>query len=279
MSNLTVQTVLIQCQDCEMRRLVDLRWFPELFAKLISLATLAVLTTTANIFFIYIVCKTKSLVANTKVFFISLCIAHLLGSVIVIPLWIITRLAPQVATGLEVFCQVAAFVWLLMILASFYSLSAISLDRFFIISNPMRYPIKATTSKKLIAVTVLWLCCIVFACAPIMGWGQFTFQADAIPICGLNMKYSLSFTIVLTVFGFAAPLMVDIFCCARIISIAKHQSRAIDARKGSSGSTSSIGSTISSSSTTNIQPTAKFSKLKQKLNSMRLVFAGTGVYF
>lgn len=277
MSNDTV-TSLPGCLECdEMRKLTGINWFPALFAKLVSLATLAVLTTTSNIFLMYVASRTKSLVSNTKIFVVSLCLAHLLGSIIVIPLWIVTRLYPEVAQASPLFCQSASFFWILMILASFYSLSTLSLDRFFIISNPMRYPFKATTKRKLAVVACVWVICILFASAPILGWGEYKFQADAIPICGLNMKHSLSFTIFLIAAGFGLPLIVDIFCCGRIISIARRQSRCIESRKGSDGSASTTTTSSTSSVTSaSFHPVPKLSKLKQKLNSLRLVFAGTG---
>ena len=276
MNNGTVNTI-IACAECEeMKKLDGIDWYAGLFSKLVFLATLMILTSTANISLMYIASRTRSLVNNTKVFFNSLCMAHLMGSFIVIPFWIVTRLSPEMAKNTPGFCEASSFFWILMILASFYSLSALSLDRFFIISNPMRYPIKATTNKKLIVVLLLWIFCIVFAAAPILGWGEYTFQPDAVPICGLDMKFSQSFTIVLIVLGFCAPLVIDIFCCGRIISIARRQSRSIESRKGSDGSTSSTTSSRSTSSTKSIQPIPKLTKLKQKINSLRLVFAGTG---
>ena len=269
---------ILHCAECEMKRIEDTIWVPGLFAKLVSLAILAVLTTGANAFLIYIASRTKSLVSNTKVFVISLCFAHLLGSLIIIPLWIITRVYSDLAQNSPVFCQTAAFMWILMTLASFYSLSAISVDRFCIISNPMRYPVKATTPKKLFAVAAIWVSCAAFASAPEFGWGEYKFKPDAIPICGLDIRHSLSYALILLFFGFLAPLLIDIFCCARIIAIAMHQSRAIDSRKGS-GSTVSISSSMSTASSSNMQqPSVRLSKLKQKLNSLRLVFAGTGKY-
>ncbi|XP_052274326.1 histamine H2 receptor-like [Dreissena polymorpha] len=255
-------------------------WVPGLFGKLIALAILSVLTTTANILMVYITFQTKSLVSNTKVFFGSLCFAHLIGSLIVIPSWIIIRLSPNFAQESNAFCRSVSFFWILMILTSFYSLSALSLDRFFIISNPMRYPIWATTLQKLAAVAMLWIICILISAAPIIGWGEYTFMPDAIPICGLNMKDSFSFTLFLIIAGFILPLLIDILCCGRIISIARRQSRCMDLRRSSDG-TSSItsGSTESASSASSSSSTsAKMSKLKQKLNSLRLVFAGTGSF-
>lgn len=261
-----------------MKKIVEVDWFPGLFTKLVLLTIVSFLTTAANIFLMYIASRTRSIVNNTKVFFNSLCIAHLLGSIIVIPLWIVTRLSTEMATTSTAFCQTASFVTILMILTSFYSLSALSLDRYFIISDPMRYPLKSTTTRKIIVVIFLWLFCVLFASAPVLGWGEYKFQPDAIPICGLNMEYSQSFTIVLIVLGFALPLIIDIFCCGRIIAIARHQSRSIAARKGSNTSTTSASSTRSTASTKSIQPIAKLSKLKQKINSLRLVFAGTGSF-
>ncbi|KAL4235532.1 hypothetical protein ACF0H5_003929 [Mactra antiquata] len=277
MNNDTVNTIKY-CTECEEMKKIVINWWPGLFSKLFSLSTVAVLSSTANIFLMYIAGRTRSLVNNTKVFIISLCTAHLLGSIIVIPTWIITRLKPEFAMSSTVFCEVSSFFWILMILASFYSLSALSLDRYFIISNPMIYPIKATTNKKMIVVLLLWIFCIMFASSPFLGWGEYKFEPDAIPICGLNMKYSMSYTITLIVVGFSVPLMIDIFCCGRIISIARRQSRSIEARKGSDGSTSSSMSTRSTASTKSIQPLPKLSKLKQKINSLRLVFAGTGTF-
>lgn len=278
MNNVTINT-LLGCAKCEeMKKLVGFDWYPGLFSKLVLLATLAILTSTANVFLMYIASRTRSLVNNTKVFFNSLCMAHLIGSLIVIPFWIVARLSPDIAKNTPALCQAASFFWILMIMASFYSLSALSLDRYFIISNPMRYPVKATTMKKLIVVIILWLFCIIFAALPITGWGEYSFQPDAIPICGLDMKFSRSYTIVLIVLGFFAPLLIDIFCCGRIIAIARRQTRSIESRKGSDGSTASSSSVRSISSTKSIQPIPKLTKLKQKINSLRLVFAGTGSF-
>lgn len=270
--------MLLDCDECDMKKLDDSDLFPGLFTKLVLLTIVSFLTTVANVFLMYIAGRTRSIVNNTKVFFNSLCIAHMLGSIIVVPLWIVTRLSPEMAATCTWFCQIASFVMVLMILASFYSLSALSLDRYFIISDPMRYPFKSTTNKKILVVILLWMFCVLFASAPMIGWGQYKFQPDAIPICGLNMKYSQSFTIVLIALGFALPIVIDIYCCGKIIAIARRQARSIDSRKGSNSSTTSTSSTRSAASTKSIQPIAKLSKLKQKINSLRLVFAGTGSF-
>jgi len=252
-------------------------WGAGLLAKFVSLTLLAVLTTTANGVLLYVSYRTKSRIANTKVFFASLCSAHMIGSLVVTPFWIATSLRPELTQDSPLFCQSASFFWTLMILASFYSLSALSLDRYFIISNPMRYPVKATKPRKMIIVSLLWVVCILFAAAPILGWGEYKFMPDAIPLCGLNMKGSLSFTVFLIAAGFGLPIIIDIFCCGRIISIARRQYRSIDSRKSSDGSASTTST--SSSSSSDYQPHAKMSRLKQKLNSLRLVFAGTGRCF
>ena len=265
------------CKDCATNNYGKMEWLPAFILKIVFLVMLSLLTTIANTFLVYIAYKTKSLVSNTKVFVISICLAHLFGSLIIIPSWIVSRLLPEVAMEHN-FCDIVSFTWVLMILTSFYSLSAMSLDRYLIISNPMLYPFQATTKRKMGAIFCIWGACIAFAAAPIFGWGEYKFQPDAIPFCGLNMRSSLSYTAILMAFGFAVPLVIDMMACTRILAIARRQARAIEERKSSFGSLS-VHNVNPTTSKKNIQLSAKLSKLKQKLNSLRLIFAGTGKSF
>ena len=262
------------CKECTANNYGTMGWMPAFILKIVFLVMLSLLTTLANSFLIYVAYKTKSLVSNTKVFVISICVAHFFGSVIIIPSWIVSRMIPEVAKEHH-FCDIVSFTWVLMILTSFYSLSAMSLDRYFIISNPMLYPFQATTRRKGVALFCIWTACIAFALAPIFGWGEYKFQPDAIPFCGLNMRSSLSYTGILMIFGFVIPLVIDMISCTRILAIARRQSIAIEERKSSFGSLNVITVTPATSKT-NILQSAKLNKLKQKLNSLRLVFAGTG---
>ena len=263
------------CSECSAyNNYGTMGWMPAFILKIIFLVLLSLLTTLANCFLIYVAYKTKSLVSNTKVFVISISVAHFFGSVVIIPSWIVSRMIPEVAKQ-EHFCDIVSFTWVLMILTSFYSLSAMSLDRYFIISNPMLYPFQATTRRKTLTISSIWAACIAFALAPIFGWGEYKFQPDAIPFCGLNMRSSLSYTSILMVFGFVLPLVIDMVSCTRILAIARRQSIAIEDRKNSFGSLNVITVTPDSSKSTILQ-SMKLSRLKQKLNSLRLIFAGTG---
>ena len=264
------------CKDCIAHNYGNMEWMPAFILKIIFLVMLSLLTTTANSLLIYIAYKTKSLVSNTKVFVISICVAHFLGSLIIIPSWIISRLLPEIATQ-DSFCDIVSFTWVLMILTSFYSLSAMSLDRYFIISNPMLYPYQATTRRKVVCLFGIWIICIIFAVAPIIGWGEYKFQPDAIPFCGLNMRASLSYTAILMAAGIAVPLVIDMISCTRILAIARRQSIAIEERKSSFGSLGVDTFRVATSKTMDYG--AKLNKLKQKLNSLRLIFAGTGKMF
>ena len=275
MKNNTIEIVYF-CKDCVVTNYGNMEWMPAFILKIVFLVMLSILTTAANTFLIYIAYKTKSLVSNTKVFVISICVAHFFGSLIIIPSWIISRLVPEISLE-HSFCDIVSFTWVLMILTSFYSLSAMSLDRYFIISNPMLYPYQATTRRKVFCLTVIWIACVSFAAAPIIGWGEYKFQPDAIPFCGLNMRASYSYTAILMAVGIAVPLVIDMVSCTRILAIARRQSIAIEERKSSFGSLSvDTFRTTSTTSKTHVDYAAKLSKLKQKLNSLRLIFAGTG---
>ena len=245
---------------------------PGLYAKIVFLVILAVMITGANVFLIYIALKSRSLISNSKLFLISLCVAHLFGSLIIIPLWVIIIVNPEFNKTLVMLSQVEFFIWTLMTLTSFYSVSAISVDRFCIISYPMQYSVKATTRRKVFIVVSIWVSCAAITSALMFSRGK----PESKFICDLSIGHSLSYALVLLFIGFLTPLLIDSFCCARIIAIAMHLFRAGEAKKDHCSAVSILTSTSAPPSSNILLPHVRLSKLRQKLNSLRFVFASTG---
>ena len=245
---------------------------PGLYAKIVFLVILAVMTTGANVFLIYIALKSRSLISNSKLILISLCVAHLFGSLIIIPLWVIILVNPEFTKTLVMLCQAEFFIWTFMTLTSFYSVSAISVDRFCIISYPLQYSVKATTRRKVVTVVSIWVSCAAITSALMFKRGK----PESKSICDLSTGHSLSNALVLLFIGFFTPLLIDIFCCARIIAIAMHHFRLGKAKKGHCLTVSILTSISASPSSNMLQPHVRLSKLRQRLNSLRFVFASTG---
>ena len=119
------------------------------------------------------------------------------------------------------------FVTVLLILVSIATLAGISLDRYFSICHPLRYPLEMTSSKIYIAVAYIWIQSIFLASTPLFGWGRYQWRPQAVPICKPLWKHHVSHSTFLLSVGIIVPFSILLFSYARIIQEARRQSQRI----------------------------------------------------
>lgn len=97
------------------------------------------------------------------------------------------KLSSGVWTFGTLICNIWVSLDVCLCTASILSLCAISIDRYFAITRPLRYSKKRRSKRlALLMILVVWLVSLVITCAPLFGWFV---QHDYIILCDF-MRYS-----------------------------------------------------------------------------------------
>ena len=139
-------------------------------AAIICTCTLLILATIVGNFFICVaVVIVRKLQTPSNLLFVSLAVSDLLVAILVMPLavlyevtgaWTLGRLSCDLWTSLDV----------MLCTASILNLCAISVDRYFVITRPMRYAVKRTTVHAIAIVASVWCLSAVISIPPLLGW-------------------------------------------------------------------------------------------------------------
>lgn len=136
----------------------------------IAMILLAICTIVGNIFVIHAVFSNKALRIVPNFFIVSLAIADMLVSILVMPFHISTNI-----TGTWIFGQVVCQIWLtsdvFLCTASILNLCVIALDRYWAIHDPIKYAQKRTIKRVLIMIGISWTLSGLISIPPIFGWG------------------------------------------------------------------------------------------------------------
>ena len=184
-------------------------------------------TITANSVMCYAVYKTPNLRTITNIFTVNLGIIDLCISVVSLPMLMITLTQYQVSFPSPDFCTTVSFITLTLLLASVATLAGISLDRYFCICHPLRYPMEVTCRRGYLALAYIWLQSIVLAATPLMGWGTYTFRPQSVPICFPKWTANLGHAAFFALVGLGIPFALMVFSYVRIIQEARIQTQHI----------------------------------------------------
>ena len=182
-----------------------------------------------NFLVLMVVWRTSKLQEPNYFFLCSLSVADLLVGVIYCPLLIVTVIKQSWVLGNAV-CLAHAVTICISCNASLMNLCAISVDRYYFITRPLRYTEIVTTQKTALAIVFVWLHSIFWAVAPLFGWGEYTFE-ESTSTCKPNFNgqglLDKSYALGLALFCFLLPVLVMIFAYALIYKAARKQLRSI----------------------------------------------------
>lgn len=172
----------------------------------------------------YAIYRTASLQNLTNVFTVNLGIVDLLVGIFSLPMWIVTLLEIQLSKYL---CQFTAFLTVLLLTCSVSILAGISLDRYFIICHPLRYPTYVTKNRVVLGVICIWSLSTLYALMPIFGWGEYKFRPQTLPICNPIWTTNSAYAGFLACFSIILPFFIMLFSYIRIMLVAREQQTKI----------------------------------------------------
>lgn len=202
---------------------------------LVSLAGLLMLLTVfGNVLVIIAVFTSRALKAPQNLFLVSLASADILVATLVIPFSLANEVMGYWYFGKE-WCEIYLALDVLFCTSSIVHLCAISLDRYWSITQAIEYNLKRTPRRIKAIIVTVWVISAVISFPPLISierkdGGGGGGQERAEPSCQINDQkwYVISSCIC----SFFAPCLIMILVYVRIYQIAKRRTRVPPSRRG-----------------------------------------------
>lgn len=201
---------------------------PETHAKDLTaiciMVTLNVLALVANSAVLIVVVKAPHL---RKFAFVGhLCAVDLLCGVLLMPLAIVAT-SPYFAGVAFTLpeCQFYVFVNVVLVSASIFTITAISVERYYYIVHPMRYEVRMTLRLTAAVIAAVWLASVALGLFTVFGWPDY---ASAAARCSLSFQrgdHRRAFSVVFGVACFCLPAAVILAVYCNVYKVARVAAR------------------------------------------------------
>ncbi|KAM9523719.1 putative G-protein coupled receptor [Salvelinus alpinus] len=195
---------------------------------ILFMVTLNVVALLANTAVLVVVVKAPHL--RKFVFVCHLCAVDLLCAVLLMPLGIVSNspyFASVVFTVLE--CQVYVFLNVFLIAASIFTITAISVERYYYIVHPMRYEVKMTLKLATAVMVLVWVASGLLGLATVFGWPSYSnLSSISAAHCSLHWSHSghrRAFSVLFTVACFCLPAAVIFAVYSNVYKVARMAAR------------------------------------------------------
>ncbi|KAF7664664.1 hypothetical protein LDENG_00170110 [Lucifuga dentata] len=181
------------------------------------MVTLNVLALLANTAVLVVIIKAPHL--RKFAFVCHLCAVDLLCAILLMPLGLVScspYFASVVFTVLE--CQVYVFLNVFLIAASVFTITAISVERYYYIVHPMRYEVKMTFKLTAAIMVMVWVASAVLGLSTVFGWPSYgSLSSINAAHCSLHWSHSSHrrvFSVLFSVTCFCLPAVVifTVYC-------------------------------------------------------------------
>ncbi|XP_045710181.1 alpha-2A adrenergic receptor [Phyllostomus hastatus] len=192
---------------------------------------LMLLTVFGNVLVIIAVFTSRALKAPQNLFLVSLASADILVATLVIPFSLANEVMGYWYFG-KAWCEIYLALDVLFCTSSIVHLCAISLDRYWSITQAIEYNLKRTPRRIKAIIVTVWVISAVISFPPLIsiekkGGGD---QQQAEPRCEINdQKW---YVISSSIGSFFAPCLIMILVYVRIYQIAKRRTRVPPSRRG-----------------------------------------------
>ncbi|NP_001166317.1 alpha-2A adrenergic receptor [Cavia porcellus] len=192
---------------------------------------LILLTVFGNVLVIIAVFTSRALKAPQNLFLVSLASADILVATLVIPFSLANEVMGYWYFG-KAWCEIYLALDVLFCTSSIVHLCAISLDRYWSITQAIEYNLKRTPRRIKAIIVTVWVISAVISFPPLIsfekaGGGG---QQPAEPRCEINdQKW---YVISSSIGSFFAPCLIMILVYVRIYQIAKRRTRVPPSRRG-----------------------------------------------
>ncbi|RWS29702.1 beta-2 adrenergic receptor-like protein, partial [Leptotrombidium deliense] len=197
----------------------------------VFISSLIIITTIfGNTLVIIVVKKFHKMKTVTNILLASLAMADITVALLVMPFQLIYDYVREFPFG-PIICHFWISCDVMCCTASLLHLCAVAIDRYFAITNPLRYKASVNKRRLFCSIAIIWLCSITISFVPVFcGWfhdGSFhdVFSVDQVPDCGL--KVNLTYAIISSTVSFYLPLHIMLYVYFQILIIAERQSREI----------------------------------------------------
>ena len=188
----------------------------------VVLSSIALAAMIGNVLVIAAVWRYRRLRSVTNCFVVSLALADLLVSILVLPLNIVVEVTGQWLFG-SIICDLWVSSDVLLCTSSILNLCCISLDRYFAITRPLVYSTRRNKRLAIFMVAVAWGLAAVVTCPPIFGWKEEGRDlAD-----GCSLTRDPGYIIYSSCGSFFIPLLVMLFVYARIYHVASKREKRL----------------------------------------------------
>ncbi|KAK2815904.1 hypothetical protein Q5P01_026371 [Channa striata] len=174
-----------------------------------------------NVLVVIAVFTSRALKAPQNLFLVSLASADILVATLVMPFSLANELMGYWYFG-EVWCEIYLALDVLFCTASIAHLCAISLDRYWSITQAIEYNLKRTPRRIKCIIFIVWVIAAVISFPPLITMEKQNSEKD--PVCRINNKKW--YVIASCIGSFFLPCLIMVLVYVRIYQIAKKRTRA-----------------------------------------------------
>ncbi|XP_054712179.1 tyramine/octopamine receptor-like [Uloborus diversus] len=194
----------------------------EAIVTAIASGIIIVSTIFGNILVIMSVFTYRPLRNVQNMFIVSLAVADITVAVLVMPLNLVYTIMAQWTFGLPV-CKMWLTCDVLCCTASILNLSAIALDRYWAIHDPINYACKRTLKRVLLMIAGVWIVSMIISAPPLIGWNDWPEEFTEDTPCMLTEERG--YVIYSASGSFYIPLFIMTVVYIKIFEAAKHRIR------------------------------------------------------
>ncbi|XP_076151978.1 alpha-2C adrenergic receptor [Alosa pseudoharengus] len=190
---------------------------------------LILFTIVGNVLVVIAVLTSRALKPPQNLFLVSLASADILVATLIIPFSLANELMGYWFFG-KVWCDIYLALDVLFCTSSIVHLCAISLDRYWSVTQAVEYNHKRTPQRVKAMIVVVWLISAVISFPPLISMDRDDNSGDALaPTCQLN---DVTWYILYSSIGsFFAPCVIMILVYIRIYQVAKKRSRSMSEKR------------------------------------------------
>ncbi|RLV63340.1 hypothetical protein DV515_00018371 [Chloebia gouldiae] len=193
------------------------------------LCFIILLTTAGNFLLILLIVTQRSLRNTSNYFLVSLFMSDLMVGLVVMPPAMLNQLYGRWVLRGD-FCSLWASFDVMCCSASILNLCVISLDRYLLITSPLRYKLRMTSCRALALILAAWTLAALASFLPIkMGWHELEFEVRPLNVSGrgdedqCRLLVSLPYALVASCLTFFLPSAAISFTYCRILLAARKQ--------------------------------------------------------
>ncbi|KAM3863273.1 alpha-2A adrenergic receptor-like [Diretmus argenteus] len=198
----------------------------------ILVGILILLTVFGNVLVVIAVTTSRALRAPQHLFLVSLACADILVAILVMPFTLANEVMGYWYFG-KVWCDIYLALDVLFCTSSIVHLCAISLDRYWSVTQAIEYNLRRTPRRIKCTVFIVWVLAAIISFPPLITMEKEGAKQDG-PTCKINEeKWYIIFS---STASFFAPCVIMILVYVRIYQIAKKRTRAPPGeRRGENG--------------------------------------------